>query len=196
MTSALLMLDFINDIVHPDGSVAGDGFYREVKKRDVLENAADALAHARQCKMPVVHFAFGYSEGFPEWHPAPKLFRQVPERKQVILGTWGTQIHDSVAPMAGEIVLAKHRINPFLGTPLATILRAKGVDTLYLAGVSTDFVILSTVLEAHDRDYQVRVLSDCVASHDQAHHDAALTIINRLADIQTKQQFTQQDNLS
>lgn len=117
MTSALLLLDFINDLVHADGSVAGDGFYNEAKRCNVLENAARALTHARKEGMPIFHVVFGFSEGFPEWHPAPKLFRRVPERRQALLGSWGTQIHDTVAPLPNERIIVKHRINPFLGTP-------------------------------------------------------------------------------
>lgn len=68
-------------------------------------------------------------------------------------------------------------------------MRARDVDKLYLAGVSTDFVVLATALGAHDRDYTVTVLSDCVSSHDERHHDAALMLIERIADLQTSEQF-------
>jgi len=45
-------------------------------------------------------------------------------------------------------------------TDLDLQLRDRGITTLVLAGISTSGVVLSTVIEAADRDYQLYVLSD------------------------------------
>jgi nicotinamidase-related amidase len=71
-----------------------------------------------------------------------------------------TQIHDRVAPRDGDIVVRKVRVGPFGTTDLDEQLRAKGIDTLVLAGLSTFGVVLSAVRDGHDRDYRLIVVSD------------------------------------
>ncbi len=82
-----------------------------------------------------------------------------------------TAIPDQVAPQAGDILVRKIRVGAFSTTDLDQQLRDRGIDTLILAGLSTSGVILSTVRDAHDRDYRVFVLADLTADPDQEIHD-------------------------
>ena len=68
----------------------------------------------------------------------------------------------------------------------AAQLRERDIDTLILAGISTSGVVLSTVRDAHDRDYRVVVLADATADPDAEVH-AFLTerIFPRQADVIT-----------
>lgn len=74
-----------------------------------------------------------------------------------------TTIHDQIAPEPGDIVVRKTRVGAFSTTDLHERLRHRDIDTLILAGISTSGVVLSTVRDAYDRDYQVFVLSDASA---------------------------------
>ncbi|RNI24727.1 cysteine hydrolase family protein [Flexivirga caeni] len=74
-----------------------------------------------------------------------------------------TAVHARLAPEAGDIVVRKTRVGAFSTTDLDEQLRARGITTLLLAGVSTSGVVLSTVRDAHDRDYTVYVLADATA---------------------------------
>jgi nicotinamidase-related amidase len=85
-----------------------------------------------------------------------------------------TQIHADVAPEEGDIVVRKTRVGPFGSTDLHEQLQARGIDTLVLAGISTSGVVLSTVRDAHDRDYRLIVLADLCADRDAEVH-AVLT---------------------
>jgi nicotinamidase-related amidase len=69
-----------------------------------------------------------------------------------------TQIDDRVAPAAGDIVVRKVRVGAFGTTDLDEQLRARGVDALVLAGISTSGVTISTLVEAHDRVPDRRLL--------------------------------------
>jgi isochorismate hydrolase len=62
--------------------------------------------------------------------------------------------------------VVKHRVSPFVGTDLETLLRANGIDTLVLAGVHTSGVVLSTVCHAVDLNYRLVVVRDCCADPD------------------------------
>jgi nicotinamidase-related amidase len=75
-----------------------------------------------------------------------------------------------VAPEPGDIIVRKTRIGAFSTTDLAQQLRERDVSTLILAGVSTSGVVLSTVRDAADRDYQVFVLADATADPEPTVH--------------------------
>ncbi|GHG60051.1 cysteine hydrolase family protein [Streptomyces griseocarneus] len=182
---ALLVLDLINEIVHPDGKYGADGYERQVNERGVLGNAARAIERARAAGIPVIYVVVGFSEGYPEWPAGSPIFKVAKEDGRIQLGTWATEVHESVRPAAGEVVIAKHRISPFYGTGLDLLLRNQGIDTLLLTGVSTDMVILATARDAHDRDYAVEVLEDATAADGPEMHQAALKVIGRCATITT-----------
>jgi nicotinamidase-related amidase len=91
-------------------------------------------------------------------------------REAMHVGAPGTQIHDAVAPQDGDIVVRKVRVGAFSTTDLDEQLRARGVDTLVLAGISTSGVVLSTVRDASDRDYRLLVLADASADPDPEVH--------------------------
>jgi nicotinamidase-related amidase len=82
-----------------------------------------------------------------------------------------TQIHADVAPEDGDIVVRKIRVGPFGSTDLHEQLQERGIDTLVLAGISTSGVVLSTVRDAHDRDYRLIVLADLCADRDPEVHE-------------------------
>jgi nicotinamidase-related amidase len=50
---------------------------------------------------------------------------------------------------------------------LEVVLRAQGISHLVLWGIATSGVVLSTLREAADRDYQLTVLSDCCVDSDE-----------------------------
>ncbi|HET9103819.1 MAG TPA: cysteine hydrolase [Solirubrobacteraceae bacterium] len=85
-----------------------------------------------------------------------------------------TQIHADIAPREGDIVVRKTRVGPFGSTDLDAQLRDRGIDTLVLAGISTSGVVLSTVRDAHDRDYRLIVLADLCADRDPEVHQVLI----------------------
>ena len=57
-----------------------------------------------------------------------------------------------------------------MGSDLEMILRARDIDTLILFGIATSGVVLSTLLEAADRDYRLIVAKNCCADLDAEGH--------------------------
>jgi nicotinamidase-related amidase len=82
-----------------------------------------------------------------------------------------TQVHADVAPEDGDIVVRKNRVGPFGSTDLHEQLQSRRIDTLILAGISTSGVVLSTVRDAHDRDYRLIVIADLCADRDPEVHE-------------------------
>lgn len=64
------------------------------------------------------------------------------------------------------------RASVFYGNTLDADLRARGISTLVMAGISTTGVVLSSITWASDADYDVRLVRDCCFDPDQAAHEA------------------------
>jgi biuret amidohydrolase len=99
------------------------------------------------------------------------------------------KIAESIAPLDGEPVVRKPRMSAFYATPLDSMLRSRDIDTIVLTGISTNFVVESTVRSGVDMDYRVIVLQDGVTAGDEAAHQASLTSMQPLADIVSTQDF-------
>lgn len=64
------------------------------------------------------------------------------------------------------------RASVFHGTALDADLRARGISTLIMAGISTTGVVLSSITWASDADYDVRLVHDCCYDPDGDAHEA------------------------
>ncbi|MEV6117278.1 cysteine hydrolase [Streptomyces sp. NPDC052109] len=85
-----------------------------------------------------------------------------------------TGIDARIAPEDGDLVVRKVRFGSGSTTDLHQKLSDRGIDTLVLAGISTSGVVLSTLIDAADRDYRVFVLTDGVADPDPETHRVLL----------------------
>ena len=81
-------------------------------------------------------------------------------------GAPSAALHPKVAVQAGDIILAKPHIGCFQATELETILRARGIDTVLIGGIATNFCCDTTAREAHAREFKVLFLSDGTATID------------------------------
>ncbi|KPW41340.1 Uncharacterized protein ALO59_03277 [Pseudomonas amygdali pv. mellea] len=186
---ALLVMDFINEIVHPEGVYGREGYYQQIQEGGVLKKAAAALSHARDHHLQIVFVVVGFNahyEGFPL---RSRVFAPAKEHDVLKLKTWSTQVHDELCPREDEIIVAKSRVSPFYQTNLELLLRTQGIEELILTGVSTEHVILATTLDGHDRDFNVTVLEDACAAVTRERHVAAIERISRTATISSTSDF-------
>jgi nicotinamidase-related amidase len=158
--SALLVMDYQAEIV----AMLGD------KPAPMLERAASLIAVARKAKLPVIYVEVGFRAGYPELSPRNLSFALITQSGRFVMTTPGAGIAPAVRPEAGDVVIVKHRVGAFSGTDLEMVLRAKGIDTLLLAGISTSGVVLSTVRHASDADYRLVVVKDCCMDADEEVH--------------------------
>jgi nicotinamidase-related amidase len=79
---------------------------------------------------------------------------------------------EGLATERGDLFYACPRASVFHGTSLDADLRARGVNTLVMAGISTTGVVLSSVTWASDADYDLRLVKDCCYDPDKDAHEA------------------------
>jgi nicotinamidase-related amidase len=158
--TALLIMDYQNGII------------------PMAPNPEELLAGARRA-IDLIRFhggTIGYVRiGFADASEIGRSMGKRPGGPTAVLERFGadhanTQIHADIAPQDCDIVVRKTRVGPFGSTDLQEQLQARGIDTLVLAGISTSGVVLSTVRDAHDRDYRLIVLADLCADRDAEVH--------------------------
>ena len=176
MTStALLVMDVQQSIVDRFGD---DEAY--------LTRLAAAVQTARRAGIRVIYVVVGFRAGHPEVSERNKSFGAIAGTGRFANGDPGAAIHPAVAPAPGDIIVTKRRVSAFTGSDLEVVLRGLGVGTLVLTGISTSGVVLSTLRQAADLDYQLVVLSDaCLDTDPEVHRVLTEKVFPRQANVLT-----------
>jgi len=139
-------------------------------RADRVRRAEQLLAAARRAGIPVVFFQ--------ETHRASGVDfgRELDGAEGVhcVEGRPGTELEPTLRPRADEFHIVKRRYSGFIGTDFEIVLRGLGISTLILIGGLTDVCVHLTFADAHQRDYHVRVVADCVGGSALPRHLAAL----------------------
>lgn len=189
--TALLVMDFQNDIVDPKGLFGSQGIADRIRANGVIPRTAEVIGAARAGSLRVVHVAVAYRPGHPEIVGTAPLFRAIKDGNALVEGTWGAAFHPDVAPIDGELVVTKRGVSALAGTDLDAILRAAGITAIVLAGIATNFVVEGTTRDAVDRGYDVTILTDCCATFSDEMHHFALGELGQLARLRTAADFTE-----
>ncbi len=183
MTTALLVIDLINDIAHPKGKIARSA--ERILKNKVIEHTNQVIKYAKNHHFPVIFVKVGFHVGYPECPKDSPIFGPAAVHGALLLGSWGTEFHEDLDVAPTDLVVTKHRVSCFYVTPLETILDAQGIKTLILTGTSTDWAIEHTTRDAHDRGYQVVIVQDACETANEPAHKASLETMGRIAKVVT-----------
>ncbi len=166
---------------HLDQEIATMPATPEDSKR-VIDAARDALSFAREQAIPIVHVTLAFrkipglgSEGMsaPFWRAVSSIAneedRLTPNRASTvdehnIIGSPGTEIIPELYEPTDYVINNKKRLDCFMGTDLDMLLRNLGTKSVCLMGINTNTCVLNTAFTAHNNNYRVVVLADCVAS--------------------------------
>ncbi|MCX2929711.1 cysteine hydrolase [Mycobacterium sp. CVI_P3] len=147
---------------------------------DRIELAERLIAAARTAGIPIVFFQ--------EVHrPSGIDFgRELDgnEGEHCVEGRRGTPLHPRLLPDFDgpnhEFHIVKRRYSGFIGTEFEIVLSGLKADTLILIGGLTDVCVHYTFADAHQRDFYVRVVTDCVGGSSVYRHEAALDAMEYL----------------
>jgi nicotinamidase-related amidase len=157
-TTALLIMDMQRGVVP------------RIPGADALAvSLAATIEGARDAGVMIIFVAAGYLPGHPEIGPRSTM-TQLKETNAFVIGDPATELAEPLAALTGDVIVTKKRFSAFSGSELETILRAHNITRLACAGIVTSGVVLSTVREASDRDYELVVLSDGCLDYDAEVH--------------------------
>ncbi|WP_404425904.1 hydrolase [Thalassospira australica] len=177
--TALVMIDLQNGILaQPLHPRSGD---------EVLENARGLIAKCRATKAPIVLVRVYWSSAMAD---APHQMVDLPSLPpKCPPEDWGTLVDGLVQP--GDIVITKHQWGAFYGTELDLQLRRRGVDTIILGGVVTNFGVESTARSAWEHGYNIVIAEDTTATKSVEMHQFSITeILPRIARIRHSTELT------
>ncbi|NLJ55471.1 MAG: cysteine hydrolase [Firmicutes bacterium] len=97
-----------------------------------------------------------------------------------LAGTPGAEIADQLDyKPETDVWLPKPRFSAFFKTGLESILFKNEVTLCALAGISTNFCVLSTLMDAICYDFKVILLEDCTAAGSEEMHAGTLALYRR-----------------
>jgi nicotinamidase-related amidase len=111
----------------------------------------------------VLHVYNPDGEGTGIGEPLPGSGSRVLEK-----GSWGAAIVAELHAEETDIYVDKYRMSGFWDTPLDSILRNLGVDTLLFGGVNLDQCVFATLMDAVSLGYDAILLEDCCATTSPA----------------------------
>ncbi|MFH8381623.1 cysteine hydrolase family protein [Kitasatospora sp. NPDC018058] len=141
----------------------------------LLGRVEGAVADVRAKGGTIAYVRVAFTEA--DWDAIPavnKSFAPLARHRVMHHEDPAAAIHERLAPQDGDIVVRKTRHGGLSTTDLDRRLRERGITTLVVSGITTSGAVLSTVVDAADRDYRLYVLSDGVADPDPGVHDVLL----------------------
>jgi len=177
--TALVVVDMQNDFCADGGYVSKLG-RDPAACRAIVPKLSELIAAARAGGVPVYWLMADYDQtAVPAAMRARQSEMGMAEITCCARGSWGSAPF-GVAPEAGEPVIVKHCYSGFAGTDLDQRLRQAGIETLVFTGVQTNVCVESTLRDAHSHGYFPVLVSDCVASHMAAQHEATVANVRFL----------------
>ena len=144
-------------------------------RRSQLVAGTNTLARTfRSAGLPVFWVRQEFS---PDLHDA-FLEMRVNSVSVTIAGTPGCQLLPELEHVPDDPVIVKKRYSAFFGTDLDARLSKIRPEVLVVAGVNTHACVRMTAIDAYQRDYDVIVVGDCVASSDPQHHEVTLRYLD------------------
>ena len=164
----LLIIDMLNDFFQQHSHLG--------EQRSSLALSINTLVRAfRAHAQPVIwirqEFAPDLSDAFSEMRKY--------HISATIAGTEGCKLLPELDYHPTDTTIVKKRYSAFFGTELDALLKTLRPELLVIAGINTHACVRTTVIDAYQRDYEVILATDCIASYDEAHHEMSKHYLER-----------------
>lgn len=176
--NALLIIDMVRDFTDPQGLV----YYPQ--NRDILPRIREVEDFCRDRGYLII-FA-------QQCYRADKYDKNLEAmRVNCIEGSGGEDIDDMLyVDTKSDYILKKRRFSAFFGTDLDLILREHDIRNLIIVGTKTNCCIRASVTDANYLNYNVTVLSDCVATNSDVVNQVHLDDIRKyFGDVYSSKEF-------
>lgn len=169
---ALLVVDMINPLDF-DGAVA-----LQRQARLVAGRIAALKRRFKRESSPVIYVNDNFTQWQRDFNQLVAICSQ-PDAK-------GASLARTLPPEHDDYIVLKPKHSGFYATPLEVLLRQLQVRQLVVTGIAGDGCVLATAADAHMRDFDVVVPSDCCASLTPARNTHALALLRQSLRIDTR----------
>ncbi|MGD0831886.1 MAG: hydrolase [Terracidiphilus sp.] len=152
-------------------------------KPAVIANAARLLAAARAAgAQPVLVHVGGSLDGADRVHtPTDQSW----SRPGSLPPDW-SELVPELGQQRSDIVVLKRQWGAFYGTDLDLHLRRRGLTTIILCGIATEFGVESTARDAHERGYEMIFAEDAMTGMTaESHLNSVTRIFPRLGRVRS-----------
>jgi maleamate amidohydrolase len=148
---------------------------------DAIPHIQRLLAAARAAHIPVFYSTDMDTHQTPmlSWSRARKRPTSPDSPEMAARRLRMHEIISEVAPLAGELVIAKAAPSVFAGTPFLGQLVARGIDTIVVGGESTSGCVRAAVVDGCTQRFNMIVAEECVFDRTQASHAMNLFDMNQ-----------------
>jgi nicotinamidase-related amidase len=139
----------------------------------VIENTVKILTEARRNNMPVflVHVTPS-----PDLKDALHPVSETTFQSSGYNSSWSEFVPElNIQP--SDFLITKHQWGAFYGIELDLQLRRRGIDTIILCGISTNFGVESTARFAYEYGFNQIFVSDAMAARSKEEHESSLKYI-------------------
>lgn len=165
--TAVLLIDLQNEVLHPDGGLAGD---YPAQAGSLLDAVRELVEWARSTNTPVIWARLAFRPG----HVDAVRDSMSRVRGTLVDGSFGAELLDGLGRLADDIVITKKRPSAFFDSDLRVVLRGLGVERLIVGGVSTNWAVESTVRDGHSHDLEMIVVREAVGTPFTDLHEPSL----------------------
>ncbi|HSS14422.1 MAG TPA: cysteine hydrolase [Rhizomicrobium sp.] len=171
--TAVIVIDCQVDFGSPDGEMARRGSDMTAPKA-ALAKAVSLVDAARAAGVRVVFVRLLTHPGGEN-----KIAREAKARHhddEPDLCVEGSRGADFIGPLplAGDTIVSKTHFSAFAHTGLADQLHAQGIDTLILAGLTTECCVASSAWDGFEHDFHIFIAEDACAAYVADLHSHAL----------------------
>jgi nicotinamidase-related amidase len=173
--SALLVIDMQDEFVRPGWTP----FWVPDSTRQVAAIARLVVA-CRELGVPVIWTLFSATHHYLDRpHSGSTMPNRYPDIESDPSWFRDGRIWHELAPAADEVIIHKPSYGAFYDTPLETILRNLGRDTILICGTLTNFCCGMTARQGYERGFSVVVGSDVCATDYAELNEAELRVLRK-----------------
>jgi nicotinamidase-related amidase len=172
---ALLVIDMQDEFVKPEWT---SSWIPEATRQ--VPAVKQLINHCRSKNIPVIFTAFKDTHLFKD---RPKTGDLMPNRYPQLGNdpTWFTEgkIWHELEPDDNDIVIYKPSYGAFYDTPLETILKNYGKDTIIICGTLTNYCCGTTARQGYERGFKVIFGSDVTSTDDPDMQEPELKVLRK-----------------
>src|SRR4051812_27472013 len=161
--AALVIVECQRGVLDP-GLAIFAGLADQCAERAILPRIAALAAAFRSVGLPVMHAHVAHRPGFAGAAVTNPVTARSAREGRMVAGSPEVEPMPEVAPAPGDLVSARSSgLGLWYGTEVDSTLRNLRVETVVLAGVSTNLALFAAALGAVDRGYQAVIAEDAAA---------------------------------
>jgi nicotinamidase-related amidase len=125
MPRALVIIDFINEFIHPDGKVSPQGMGAFCREHDTLKHVKTLIDIFRANQEEIIWIHLGFHKNYDNCSKISPRFKGAPDLGILQEDTWSTEFVSELDYRPSETTFTKTRISPFYETGLEAYLRKR-----------------------------------------------------------------------